>query len=413
MARATWSEVESNDPLGRALSWALSRILPGPEETALLKVLLHRGTSARTAWTVLKRNVPDLPTLFRIDTGGRNRLAPLLLASLRENEIEADARLLTVLRTAYVREELRSRVYFEIAGEVLGELGKRGVPFTVLKGGALAPTVYAEPCLRHAHDLDILVYEGSITEAVDVLEGLGLLRARDLADGWGAACRHGSGLPVLLLSRLFRRRYYGLDLSRLRDDGREVTIGGSPAHIMSTAHNLVHALGHASYCPSRSTLLWSTDAWTILEAEDGVDWDKVLASTREAGLEIPVFAQLRYLRAELGAAIPREPLERCGQWAARKDPMRRDMALSGTRRSRGRPPGLSGWEAPGPKGRLEVLRWELFPSREYLRWVHGKNWRVSYPLLYLIRPITVMTDRLKWFLLSLLPIRKLLFRDPN
>ena len=89
--------------LDPALRRALSTILPGREERALLRILLLDGEPAREAWADFRRSVPDLPALFRTDTGGRKRLAPLLLRALRRLEVEDDPELMTVLRTAWLR----------------------------------------------------------------------------------------------------------------------------------------------------------------------------------------------------------------------------------------------------------------------------------------------------------------------
>lgn len=388
-------------PLGPSLSWALSRVLPGREETWLLRSLLHRGPSAREAWQAFASSVGDLPALFRTDTGGRKRLSPLLLASVRENDLPADPGLLTILRTARLREELRLEAFRAIARGALDALRAARVPFFLLKGTALAETVYPEAPLRHAHDVDLLVGEKDLERARDALVEAGLTLRRTLPDGRGLELRHSSDTPVLLLTRLYRHPFYRSSLEALRARAREAEAGPlGRVRILSPADDLLHALGHASYCPSRSTLLWTTDAWMILRSPDAVDWDAFTGAVIESRLEVPIWVMLRYLAEEIDAPIPDEALEQAARLAADAGKLRRDVALYGARGRRGRHPRLSALERPGWIDRLNLWRWELLPSRPYVDWAYGNPAPAVVPFIYLMRPITFAAERLRWRILG-------------
>ena len=388
------------NPLGPSLGWALSRILPGQEETWLLRALLHRGPEAREAWDAFSSRIPDLPSLFRTDTGGRKRLSPLLLASIRENDIPADPALLTVLKTAYLREDLRVDAYRNIALSALSRLQGAEVPFLVLKGAALAETVYSDACLRHAHDVDLLVAEEDQRRALEVLLQGELRPDHSLPNGRGTVLKHPSDTPFLLLTRLFRHPFYLSDLQALRDRSRSVaTPGLGTVPVLSAEDNLTHALGHASYCPSRSTLQWVTDAWMILNTHEGIDWDRFLESVAESRLELPVYMMLEYLKEELDAPVPRYAVESSGRQAAMAGKLKRDVALYGARAHRGRHPQLSGLREPGWRDRLDLLRWQLFPSREYLSWAYDHPSSLLLTAIYLMRPFTYGAEALKWWVL--------------
>jgi hypothetical protein len=338
--------------------------------------------------------VPDLPALFRADTGGRKRLAPLLLVALRESELEAAPPLLTVLRTAYLREELRARMYRQILGEVLAALRDHGVEFLVLKGAALAETVYRHPVLRHAHDVDLLVAARGAPEGARALMDAGLAWGSALDGGLGEEVRHPSGLPVRLLRRLYRLSYYSSDLAALRARAVTARIASVEVRVPGRADHLVHAIGHASYCPSRSTLLWATDAWMLLGAPGGVDWDAFLERVEASRLELPVHIMLGYLGRELGAAVPERILDELGTLAARAGRIRRDVALFGARQARAGPPQLSGAPAGEWRQRLDVLRWQIWPSRDYMRWAYGPAAPARLALLYLTRLLSGLCQRL-------------------
>jgi hypothetical protein len=331
--------------------------------------------------------------VFRTDTGGRKRLSPLLLVALRESGIEADAPLLTVLRTAYLREELRARAYRQILGEVLAALRDRGLPFLLLKGAALAETVYPDPVLRHAHDVDLLVAPEDAVPAAEMMEGAGLAPARMLPGDQGREFSHESSLPFLLHRRLYRLSYYPSDFEALRARAAETRVAGVAVAVPSPADQLLHALGHASCCRSRSTLLWVTDAW-MLASSGAVNWTAFLAGVEDSRLELPVFTMVSYLRRELGTAVPGPVVDEVGDLAARAGGARRDVALVGVRQKPREPPEFSGSPRGHWKDRLELLRWRLFPSGEYMRWAHGSARPALLPVLYVTRAIGALLRRL-------------------
>lgn len=386
-----------------ALTRAMERILPGHDETLLLRAILHRGDDALRAWAEFRERVPELPSIFRTDTGNRKRLSPLLLDSVRHNDLETDAPLRTVLKTATLREQLRSKIYREIAGEVIDALGDAGLDVAVVKGAALAETAYAEPHLRHAHDIDVLVADDDLHDAARVVRSLGFREAGPVARGQGLDLRHGTDLPVLLLTRLFRIPFYRgrLDDGSLRTR-RVPGPGVRSARIPDPVDALLIALGHASYCPNRSNLLWAVDAWMLVHGTPAVDWTLLPGRAREMRVELPVATMLDYLARELGAPIPDGIVEAVRPPASGQGfdgGLRRDVALFGARQAGGAHPDLAGRSRPTLGERLTLLRWELWPSRAYLAWAYHDPPAILLPLLYLYRPVSAAFDRIRWRLI--------------
>lgn len=380
-----------------SLRWALSRPLPGREESWLLRAILHRGDTAVEAWRRFSSSVEDLPALFRTDTGGRKRLSPLLLRSVRENGLSADPGLLTILRTAWLREELRADAYHAIAGELYGTLQSAGVPFLVLKGAALAETAYPERCLRHAHDIDLLLPAERVSDAARLLARDRWRGPEPAPGGQGTVLHHESGLPVRLLHRSYRTAFYRSSFATLRARSRTVPIEGSgPVVVPGPADQLVYALGHASYCPGRSTLVWATDAWMIVHGSPGVDWDDFVGAVQEARLELPVCVMAGYLADMLDAPVPPRVMAELDRGASKAGPLARDVALYGARQRRGTHAALTSRLRPAWSDRLTLLRWQLFPSRAYLAWAYGDPPSALLPLIYLTRPFSWLAEALRW-----------------
>lgn len=61
--------------------------------------------------------------------------------------------------------------------------------------------------------------------------------------------------------------------------------------------------------------------------------------------------------------------------------------------------GLRGRSALTWRGRLKLLRWELLPSPAYLDWAYGHPPRLTLPGIYLARPVSALTERIKWCLI--------------
>ena len=384
---------------GELLGHAMDRILPGPDETRLLRAILHRGDTAHASWQAFQDGLRDLPSLFRTDTGNRKRLSPLLLDSIRENRLDADPKLLTILKTATLREELRVSIVRRIAGEVYEALRARDIPFVVLKGGALVESVYADPTWRHAHDIDLLLPPGTVDLAAAAVTEVGLREAPRLAWDQGRDFRHTTELPFLLLSRLYRVPFYRAPFEDLQTRTRTLTrdVLGT-FQVLDPTDALLHCLGHASYCPGRSNLLWVVDAWMLLHHSE-VDWDAFERRMAEMRLEVPVATMVRYLADEIDAPIPVEAIERTTSAFSSANALRRDVALFGARQASRQHPGLRGRPPLTWRGRLKLLRWELVPSPAYLDWAYGHPPRLALPGIYLARPVSALAERLKWRLI--------------
>lgn len=379
-----------------ALRQALSGLLPGAEERWLLQALLGKGERGREAWDRFRCAVPDLPALFRTDTGGRKRLGPLLLTALRRLGVEGDGALMTVLRTGYLREELRADAYGSVVREVVSALDRSGVPTLLLKGAALAEAVYPERCLRHAHDIDLLVSGSDLEPAARALAEAGLTPGPFRLGDRGRTLRHRTEVPVLLADSLYRTSFYRSGFATLRARRRTLSLGGLVVSTLSPADHLLHALGHASLCPSRSSLLWVVDAWMLLAMEPPPDWVVFVEETRRSRLDLPVFLMTEFLIDDLGAPIPDEVRFELQARAARADPLRRDVALYGARQTRGKHPWLESTGRGGWRDRMSALRWRLFPSPAYIRWAFRPRHRALVPLYYLTRPFTWAVETLKW-----------------
>ncbi|MEO8605865.1 MAG: nucleotidyltransferase family protein, partial [bacterium] len=316
----------------------------------------------------------------------RRALLPLLLQSTTRNGLAAGRGLLPHLRAATLREELRANRFRQLAADVLTLLQQAGTEPTLVRGAALAATVYPAWGLRHCHDLDLLVRPAALDVAVRALIGVGsvALAAPPRAPG-SVLLRHPSALQVALHSRPFGVPYYGVSVERFSRDQQPLAVDAVRAWGLSSAANVVHVLGHASTSASRDNLRWVADVWHLLAAHPGLDWEGVIALLEAARLTLPVFVLLAYV-AQLGMPVPADVLARLAAHAARAPRAAEEVALGAAHASaRGRLRNL--WlSTPSWRARARIARWLVAPSVDYMRSAYPVPSAWLLPLRYVHRP---------------------------
>jgi hypothetical protein len=385
--------------LKSALSHALSVILPAPEHTWLLRACLYSGESGRRGWDVYRTLVDDPVHTLLKSKQGLKTLVPLLLMALRRNDVAVDAALLTHFRTAYVREELRSNIYRRILRDVLSALNAHDVSYIVCKGAALADTVYADPVLRHCHDIDILLLtDDDLTRAASLLPPMGYSRSGEAEDPETrpATWLHDSGLPLLLHRRLFRVPQYDVLLENLWRRRRMQSIAGVPTHVLSPADNLLHVCIQAASCPgSRQSLRWVPDAWNLMARHPNLDWQVVEESAVQSHLAPPLSVTLGYLAEELNAPVPPAILDRLRNAASQTDAIMGETALSaalaGARLDLKRLIRIGG----GWRSRALIIKWIVYPSPNYVRSVFRIDHSWLLPFYYVYRPLRFLARLLR------------------
>ncbi len=312
-----------------ALSETLSVILPTSEETLVLRACLLSGESARHAWEEWQRRRNEFANGFLGDDESIKKLRPLVFNALRRHGIEVDKESRTYLRFAYLKEELRNNIFRRICRDVLLLLARGDIPTIVLKGVALAETVYDNPALRHCHDIDLLLRDHHLNRAAELLRPLGFQEA-DPKGGWGSKdCRlkHESGLSLELHSRLFVLDYSNRSLAEMWNRSEYRLIAGVQGRILSPADNLLHVCGHAFYSAKRRSLRWVCDAWFLIDRYQDLDWDLLMDCAHQSRLTLALSVTLGYLAENLKAPIPTSFLDRLFATAANTDGMERELAL--------------------------------------------------------------------------------------
>jgi hypothetical protein len=196
--------------------------------------------------------------------------------------------------------------------ELLRAMRAAGIGCIVLRGAALAETLYDSPAHRPRTDLDLLVNETDVDAALAVVEGLGF---RALPEHPQLLLRGDGTLLDLHIDPLDMDRIRAwADMTPLRTE--DFFAEAAPGRLAGEEALLVadrllmpwlcfHAMKH-----SFERLIWLWDiALLARRVEKREAWPEVLEGARRWRLERPCFYALAYARAHLGAPVPEAVLE--------------------------------------------------------------------------------------------------------
>lgn len=304
-----------------------------------------------------------------------------------------------------LRELARMHTAVELANrqetaEVLDALAARGVAAIVLKGAALAHTLYPEPWLRARADTDLLVRPEARRAAFEVLERLGYRRSEtaggELASSEASFGRPGAALPFDLHWRINNSSL----LSRLLEfealHARAVPLAALGPHARcpdlvdavllaavhrGTHHQMpMHVDGHAR---RGDRLIWLYDlhlmAPKLTSAQAGQLAQRA-ARDRVAGLCLDA---LRATEQAFGTAVPAALRQALEQDAARGEPSM--VFLRGGPRALllAEVLALERW-----RDRWRLLREHAFPPPDYMLRKYATTRRWLLPALYVRRGLS-------------------------
>jgi hypothetical protein len=282
---------------------------------------------------------------------------------------------------------------------LLAGLDGAGVPSLVIKGSALAYTVYEQPWLRPRTDSDVLIRHAALEPAFRVLAECGYRRSDALTSGelvshqvaFERIDEHDVHHVVDLHWKLVNPQMLAdaLPFDALWSSALPApALGPSarvPSHAASIAIGNVHRLAHHQ---GQDRLIWLVDFLKLAGRCDDGEWTRLTTlarAARVAGLCLDGLTQARSLGASvpewvsnaLAEAAPHEPsrvyLERT---IRKRDVLVHDLKI------------LSSWRT-----RLRLLREHVFPPPAFIRHRYVGHGRWPLPALYIHR---LVTGAIRW-----------------
>jgi hypothetical protein len=366
-------------------------------------------------------------------TARREGVAPLLHYILSEAEslagvppdVQAD------LRRIYYATTARNLLIYRELSRILNALSP--LPVIVLKGAALAATIYPNIGLRPMGDLDLLVPENRLAEAVAHIKALGYVEPYpEMADGfntWVSGHVHLQGGRDVHLAVELHWTLVGGDqdwrspslpwfwtqTEAWKMEGGRGKLGkgqGIPSSIFHappsifqltpTAH-LLYLCAHLMlrHGEARSVLRWFYDIYLLVERErQRIQWDELVSRAREFRWVPAVYAALlgasdRFcgpLAEEGNTWLPTGVMEAL---AEASDSQASQLVA---RRADGLQTRVTGVVAAvsslSPRAGLRFLLAVAIPSPVYIRWRYKPSPAWLWPLCYPYRWLDILRDGL-------------------
>ena len=362
-----------------------------PEALRFIRLCL-RGRWQPEALDMARR----LAAQTRLDWTGLSTLAtaqglgPLLYHVVRRRDLVPPL-VEKVWREQRLRNALRDRLLRAELVTILHSLAGQGVGVILLKGAALAQTVYADIGLRPMFDQDLLVHPQDARRALRILAGLGYrregLEARPDADLTyeSQVLLRKQGLEDFAVEvhwSLFDSPYYqhSLPMDWFWQTALPVQIGAASARVLCPEALVLHLCGHLRlhHGPAEATLLWLHDvAEVLVQYQDGIDWDELLQRAQECELVLSAQEVLTEVADEWDAPIPAEALSRLGAL----QPSAAEVRVMAQLGAGQRPVAQRFWfdlaSIDGWRSRLHYAWIQLFPSVTYMQ----RRYRIRHLLL--------------------------------
>ena len=348
------------------------------------------------------------------DTARCEGVAPLLHYTLetagRGEEVPGDVR--QSLYQEYLNAGAANvRLYHELSRIVKALQPTGDLPIVVLKGAALATTIYPNIALRPFGDLDLLLPEKKVPEAVRSLKALGYDEPfPDVAQGLNALVGHhvhllrthrGASTTVevhwSLIGGRHDRRTPSLDWFWKQSEPfacpdvpvpfpRSFLTLNPTAHLLYLCAHLM--LQHGEGDPF---LRWFYDIHLLIEREgERSHWDELVGRVREFEWTTTVSSALQTTQRSFQTRIPRGFLRSLS--ADGFDKSSRGVARQAETGRVGAARVLDAASLLSPAARLRFLLGSAFPSPAYLRWRYRPRPPWLWPLFYVYRWFIFVRD---------------------
>jgi hypothetical protein len=256
--------------------------------------------------------------------------------------------------------------------DVTETLARAGIDYRVIKGPALAHTVYPDPAHRGFGDIDLVIPSDAWDTAVTVLEADGARRTLpELRPGFDRrfgkeATLVGDDLIEVDLHRTFVIGPLGLtvDLPALFRDTDWFELGGRKLPTLAPVHRFLAACFNAALADDPANLHALRDVVQILLV-DAPDAGAVLAAAAAWRAQAVVARAVVLAWTTLGLDVDHELVD----WATRHRPRRIEAGLVRTYQGGGRSylsQGAAIWVIPGIRNKAAYVRAIAWPQPAYL-----------------------------------------------
>lgn len=356
--------------------------LPAPEAACRLLA---------ATWDPASRPAADaIPWAEVLSLVEGSNAAPAVYAAARDMAMPAVVQ--DALEQAFFRSAAANTRCLHQLAAVADALSRTGAPLLLLKGAALAETLYGDPGLRTIGDIDLLVPREHARACRDALLGFGY-RPTQLEEQPGsllATSNQEAFEPPPPHRTVVELHWHILDVpyymhqvpvSWFWENSEAAEIAGRPFRVLSPEANLVYLPAHLAF-HHRFQPLHSLFDLALLIARRGVeiDWARVVTTAHSFEL----LTVLRETLDRLAECWPSLPLDEARRQVAAVAPSRMDARLYRHLTEEARSTPLRFYTTlvtlPDLASRLRYARLVVFPQPSYMRGRYrvGADWQLPY-----------------------------------
>jgi hypothetical protein len=362
-----------------------------PATWAILSQLLaatwdHHGVSLRDSipW-------PEAAHLAR-----SHNLGPLLYAAAQRLNLELPDGIRAAVELTYYQAAIANTLHAERLGDTLSTLAPGGGPVLLLKGIALAESLYGNVALRPTSDSDLVVSQQQVPAYRQGLLELGYVPLElEFATGSQLAYRNEEALTlpdtpqvvVELHWHLLDLPYYlrKVPMDWFWENTNGLQIGDQVVRILNPEANLLYLPAHLALHHRFHGLRWFVDlAVLVHKHQDTLNWDKVIGKAQDFELVLVLRETLDRLAGFWPSLPLGEPLRRLHGL----EPSAMEARLFRLLTAEPRSPLLDFYTdiicLPDLRARLRFVLLNLFPQPTYMARRYGtkRTWHLPYWYLY-------------------------------
>ncbi len=361
-----YTDLESSPPQYRALCGILASLdLTQPDAPVSIKpeiqALLDQFSEAD--W--------DLFTHMAKAEG----VAPLMYHAMTHSAFQAPEVTRQKLQAAYYESAAFNQMIFTEMGRVVQALNEAGIPVIVLKGAALATTIYPDPALRPMSDLDLLTAAPFVGKAVRCLRSKGY-SLQKITNHAVLQCILGAKISIELHWTLAGdHQMSNKEIARFITDFADQPVSSTSR----LSFDFLYLCAHLVLQHAEARLIWFYDHFAFFHHfHKEIDWNNLLnlADQLDWLQALDIMMQGINVRFDYHPPINfqnsiKESLQ-INKFSAHKT---EQVQLRMTR----------AFFALSVSDRLLMALYFLFPSPGYLRWRYHSNIRQFLPFLYFYR----------------------------
>ncbi len=308
----------------------------------------------------------------------REALAPLLHAVVQGRNL-LPAEIEKSIRKSYLRNAFRNTIYLTELAKLLDSLKKAEIVTVILKGAALAESVYQNVAERSMVDIDILVHRQDVSTVTSALVSLGynLTEAEEHA---GMITEYENELAMrkpgyvdialeihwsLLDSPHYQQK---MDMGWFWDTVVPARFNDREGLVLGPEALLLHLCSHLMLHHRGEGLLWLNDIAEVLHRYQALlDWETIVAQAQAFDLVLSLQCILSRVSDQWNAPLPAGMLQRINGL----QPSPREKQLFDWLTAESRPVAQRFWvdlaTSSGWRSRLRYAWKNLFPSADYMR----------------------------------------------